>query len=237
MRLMDEEIAQRSAELEGKHPREAVAWAVDTFGDGLALACSFSAEDVVLVDLLVKRSPRPRVFCLDTGRLHQATYDTMDAVRLKYGIAIESYFPRTEAVEAMVRAKGPNLFYDSVENRKECCRVRKVEPLGRALAGLSAWMTGLRREQGTTRTDVPVVERDEVHGGIVKVNPLAAWTWDEVWAYVRANRLPYNRLHDAGFPSIGCEPCTRAVNPGEDPRAGRWWWELPESKECGLHVR
>jgi phosphoadenosine phosphosulfate reductase len=218
-------------------PQALLRWGFETFGDRIALACSFGAEDMVLIDMMVKLRPRARVFSLDTGRLHQATYLAMDAVREKYGIPIEIYFPQGAAVEEMVRLKGPNLFYDSVENRRHCCGVRKVEPLGRALATVDAWVTGLRRDQGVTRAEVPALEVDEAHAGIAKLAPLASWSSEQVWAYIREHRVPYHRLHDAGYPSIGCEPCTRAVKPGEDPRAGRWWWEQPGEKECGLHVK
>jgi phosphoadenosine phosphosulfate reductase len=231
------DIQRIAAELEPRSPQEVLAWAFETFGNEVALACSFGVEDVALVDMMVKQDPRARVFCLDTGRLHQATYNVLDQVRAKYGIAIETYFPQRDSVENLVRLKGPNSFYESIENRKECCHIRKVEPLSRALSGLRAWVTGLRRDQAVTRVSVPKVELDSAHGNMAKVNPLAAWSQAEVWAYVREHNVPYNKLHDEGFPSIGCEPCTRAVKPGEDPRAGRWWWELPEHKECGLHVK
>jgi len=170
---------------------------------------------------------------LEPGREH----DHVGVDRLLgYGLAIDVFFPRTEALEAMVRAHGVNLFYASVENRKLCCGVRKVEPLGRALEGLDAWITGLRREQAVTRGRVRKVEIDADHGGILKLNPLADWSWDRVWGYIRDHAVPYNALHDEGFPSIGCAPCTRAVKPGEDLRAGRWWWEQDAAaKECGLH--
>lgn len=217
-------------------PEALLRWAVDTFSPRLGLASSFGAEDVVLIDMLSRFEPPTRVFTLDTGRLPAETYALMEAIRDRYGLAIEVYFPQAEAVEAMVREHGVNLFYKSVENRKLCCGVRKVEPLGRALRGLDAWITGLRRDQAVTRTRVEKVEVDRDHGEIIKLNPLADWTWDEVWAYIRARGIPYNALHDRGYPSIGCAPCTRAVQPGEDLRAGRWWWEgNPEAKECGLH--
>ena len=226
----------RAEDLESRPAEEVLAWALAEFHPRIALASSFGAEDVVLVDMLVRLNPSPRVFTLDTGRLPAETYDLIDAIRARYGLAIEVYFPQADAVEAMVREHGVNLFYASVEQRKRCCGVRKVEPLGRALAGLGAWITGLRREQAVTRTTVGKIEVDADHGGIVKLNPLADWTGDQVWAYIRAHHVPYNPLHDRGYPSIGCAPCTRAVAPGEDPRAGRWWWEQPETRECGLHV-
>jgi phosphoadenosine phosphosulfate reductase len=177
-----------------------------------------------------------RVFTLDTGRLNQETYDCMDAIRERYGIQIEVFFPDSNGVEKMVRENGLNLFYNSVELRKLCCGVRKVEPLNRALKGLDAWMTGLRREQAVTRTDVRRIELDEDHGNIIKINPLVDWSYGDVWDYIRRKSVPYNRLHKQGYPSIGCAPCTRAVKPGEDLRAGRWWWENPNARECGLHV-
>ena len=218
-------------------PQTVQKWALDEFGSAVTLACSFGAEDVALVDMVTKLHPSPRIFCLDTGRLHSETYEVMDVIRDRYGVTIETYFPQADAVERMVRAKGVNLFYHSVENRKECCGVRKVEPLGRALAGTKAWITGLRSAQAVTRTATPMIEWDEAHGGIAKINPLITWSEEQVWDYIKSNKVPYNTLHDQGFPSIGCAPCTRPIKPGEDIRAGRWWWESPEHKECGLHGR
>jgi phosphoadenosine phosphosulfate reductase len=223
-------------ELGGREPEDVLAAMVAHFGERMALASSFGAEDVVLIDMLVKVSPRPRVFAIDTGRLPAATYEAMDLVRDRYGIEIEVYFPRSEAVERLEREQGFHSFRKSLEARHACCGIRKVEPLERALSGLDAWITGLRREQNVTRTQIAVVERDDAHGGIAKVNPLADWTQEQVWEYIRAHGVPYNRLHDEGYPSIGCDPCTRAITPGEHPRAGRWWWESPAQKECGLHV-
>ena len=234
----DEELRHINERLQGASPQEVLAWALERLHPNVGLASSFGAEDVVLIDMLVKTNPKARIFCLETGRLHQDTYDVMDRIRNKYGISIEVYFPNTEAVESMVREHGLNLFYESVDLRKMCCGVRKVEPLGRALKGLDAWITGLRRDQAATRAEVSKVERDAANGGILKINPLADWTSEQVWAYIKENKVPYNVLHDQGFPSIGCEPCTRAVQPGEDPRAGRWWWEQEGGKkECGLHER
>lgn len=203
--------------------------------DRIALASSFGAEDMVLLDLLAGLIERPRVFTLDTGRLPQETYDLMDAARRRYGVEIEAVFPQREAVEAMVRERGQNLFYDSLEARRTCCAVRKVEPLGRALEGLAGWITGLRRDQIVTRTATPKIAVDQGHGAIWKVAPLADWTEAQVWSYIRANAVPYNALHDRGYRSIGCAPCTRAVAEGDDPRAGRWWWERPDERECGIH--
>ncbi len=215
--------------------QEILAWGLETYGDRLVIASSFGAEDVVLIDMAAGISRDARIFTLDTGRLHQETYDVMDAVRTKYGISVEVMSPDTVTLQELIRAKGPNSFYASVDNRRECCNVRKMQPLRRALGTADAWVTGLRREQSVTRTDVQFVEIDDSNGGIVKLNPLAAWSEDDVWGYIRDNDVPYNKLHDQGFPSIGCAPCTRAVEPGEDVRAGRWWWEEPELKECGLH--
>ena len=217
---------------------DVLAWGVKTFTPRIALASSFGAEDVVLIDMLTRIDRTARIFALDTGRLPTETHAAIDAIRERYGVAVEVFFPRSEPVEAMVRERGVNLFYRSVDDRKWCCGVRKVEPLGRALFGLDAWITGLRREQAVTRASVPKAEVDTDHGGIVKLNPLADWSWDQVWAYIRAHDVPYNALHDQGYPSIGCAPCTRSVAPGEDLRAGRWWWEqAAAAKECGLHSR
>ncbi|MBI2871229.1 MAG: phosphoadenylyl-sulfate reductase [Candidatus Omnitrophica bacterium] len=229
--------AAKSTDFETQSAESVLKWALGTYHPKIALASSFGVEDVLLIDMMVKINPAARVFSLDTGRLNQETYDCMDKVREKYGVRIEVYYPNTEAAENMVRERGLNLFYHSIENRKECCGVRKVEPLNRALKGLDAWITGLRRAQAVTRTDIKKVETDAAHGGILKINPIADWTTAQVWDYVKRNKVPYNALHDKGYPSIGCEPCTRAVKPGEDERAGRWWWELPEQKECGLHVK
>lgn len=231
------DIQQLNAQYEALPPQALLQWAVEQFGNRVALACSFGAEDVALVDMLVEITPQPRIFVLDTGRLHQETYDVMERCRQRYRIEFEVYFPQTELVEQLLRTKGANSFYLSVENRKECCHIRKVEPLGRALQGLQAWITGLRRQQAVTRASVPKIEVDDAHGGILKLNPLANWSEQQVWDYIRAHNVPYNVLHDRGFPSIGCVPCTRAIQPGEDIRAGRWWWETPEQKECGLHVK
>jgi thioredoxin-dependent adenylylsulfate APS reductase len=217
---------------------EILRWGVDTFAPRIALSASFgSPEGMVLLDLMHGIGPeRTRVFTIDTGRLHQETYELMDRVRARYGIEVEVYFPRAEAVEAMVRKHGLNLFYDSVEARKLCCGVRKVEPLERALADLDAWITGLRPAQSVTRTEVRAVEVDTVHGGRIKLNPLVRWTREDVMAYVERNHVPVNRLHDQGYPSVGCVPCTRSIQPGEDERAGRWWWENADERECGIHV-
>ena len=231
------QVEAMAISLESRSAREVLAWGVQEFSPRIGLASSFGAEDVVLIDLLVAITPPVTVFTLDTGRLNEETYEVMEQIRQKYGISIMSYFPGRERVQQLEREKGFYSFRRSVENRKECCGIRKVEPLARALDGLDAWITGLRREQAVTRTGVPKVERDAAHQGMVKLNPLADWSEQQVWDYIRAHDVPYNALHDRHYPSIGCAPCTRAVKPGEDVRAGRWWWETPEQKECGLHVK
>lgn len=216
------------------HVREVLAtvqrdWAPAGFAN------SFGLEDMVLTDLIAREFPGIEIFTLDTGRLPQETYDLMKRVADHYGIRLRVVYPDTAALERHVNQHGPNAFYDSVELRKECCRIRKVEPLKRALRGKRAWLTGLRREQAVTRRELPVSEFDPATQ-LQKFNPLADWSHLDVWTYVRGRALPYNALHDHGYPSIGCAPCTRAVAEGEDIRAGRWWWEDPASKECGLHV-
>jgi phosphoadenosine phosphosulfate reductase len=200
-----------------------------------AFANSLGAEDMVLTDIIFEDELPIEVFTLDTGRLPNETYALLDAIAARYGARPRVLFPRSDAVEAYVASHGVNGFYNSVELRKACCHIRKVEPLRRALAGKKAWITGLRREQAVTREDLAVQSFDAANG-LMKFNPLADWSHDEVWAYIRTHAVPYNALHDRGYPSIGCAPCTRAVAPGEDVRAGRWWWEKPDSKECGLHT-
>ncbi|QAU36027.1 phosphoadenylyl-sulfate reductase [Janthinobacterium sp. 17J80-10] len=199
------------------------------------LASSLAAEDMVLTDLILRSGLPIGIFSLETGRLHAETLGMIDRIKQSYAYEVALYKPQPEAVDAYVATHGLNAFYDSVEMRKECCRIRKVEPLGRALAGKKAWITGQRRAQAATRAELHVQEDDPAHG-MVKFNPLADWSEEDVWRYIRDNDVPYNPLHDKGYPSIGCEPCTRAIQPGEDIRAGRWWWEQPDSKECGLHV-
>lgn len=234
-RLDEAKVEELAIRFEGKDPETIIQWALEQFHPRIALASSLQAEEMVILDIAWKMNPGVRVFTLDTGRLHEETYAAMERVREKYGIPIESYFPNRQAVEALEREKGFYSFRQSVEERKLCCGIRKVEPLARALQDLDAWVTGLRREQAVTRTAIQKVEYDHTHG-IIKINPLTDWSDEQVWTYIRAHDVPYNALHDSGYPSIGCAPCTRAIKPGEDIRAGRWWWEIPESKECGLHV-
>jgi phosphoadenosine phosphosulfate reductase len=211
---------------------EILAWAVETYADGFAIAASFQKEGLVVVDLVSRLTPHPRVFTLDTGRLPEETYRMMDTLRERYGISIELVFPDREEVERMTNQHGPNLFLDSVERRQMCCEVRKVRPLQRKLKELSAWATGLRREQSETRIHIPKVEAVE---GRMKLSPLADWTAAQVDDYVRAHNVPVHPLYEHGYASIGCAPCTRPILPGEPARAGRWWWEQDAKKECGIH--
>ena len=230
------DIDRINEQLAGKSPQEVIAWFLNDFEGKVAFSTSLGAEDQAITKMIADIDKTAHIFTLDTGRLFPETYDLMDRTAKKYDITIRVMFPDAARVEEMVNSKGINLFYDSVENRKLCCHIRKIEPLKRAFKGLDAWICGLRREQSVTRKDMKLVEWDE-NNGLLKVNPLIDWTEEHVWEYIRENHVPYNPLHDKGFPSIGCLPCTRAIMPGEDVRAGRWWWENPETKECGLHKR
>jgi len=200
------------------------------------LATSYGAEDMVLTDLICKFAPEIDIFTLDTGRLPKETYELMQTVKNQYQRDVQVFYPDIVSIENFVTQNGPNAFYDSVDLRKTCCGIRKVEPLQRALANKKAWLTGMRRSQSVTRNELPVSEWDDAHK-LQKFSPLTDWSNGEVWKYIRAFDVPYNKLHDEGYASIGCAPCTRAITPGEDIRAGRWWWENPENKECGLHVK
>jgi len=221
--------------LENAHAEEVLQWAFEAFGNKVAIASSFGAEDVVLIDIAVGINPEARIFTLDTGRLPHETYELMDQIKNKYNVNIEVCFPEEHRIKTMVEEHGFNLFYNGVQKRRLCCNIRKVEPLQKKLGELDAWVCGLRRDQAITRTGIRTVEIDASNRGIIKINPLAAWTEKEIWDYIKENEVPYNRLHDQGYPSIGCSPCTRPVRAIEDIRAGRWWWESPELKECGLH--
>ena len=223
--------------LETASPREIMRTGIKAANGPVSLACSFSVEDVVLIDMIHQKTLDVGIFAIDTGRLNEETYEVADALTQRYGVKINWYFPAREAVEKLERGKGLFSFRESLENRHECCSIRKVEPLQRALANLSGWITGLRREQSITRTHMLPLEHDKAGDGLIKVNPLLNWTEKEVWDYAAAHHVPVNRLHRQGYPSIGCAPCTRAVEKGEHPRTGRWWWEDPEHKECGLHRR
>jgi phosphoadenosine phosphosulfate reductase len=233
---MREKVGKYLEAVRDKSPGEILDWALSTFGSGrFILSSSLSLEDQALTDMLLKREPAARILMLDTGRHFQETYDVIDATMKRYGMRYEILFPDTAEVEAMLREKGANLFYESVENRKRCCDVRKVRPLWRALSTVDAWITGQRASQAVTRTQLAPVEWDGKFG-IVKINPLWNWSTRETWLYVKRNGVPFNALFEKGFSSIGCAPCTRAVGEGDDERAGRWWWESPEKKECGLHA-
>lgn len=221
-------------ELKGLDAEGILKWACTRFGERVVLGTSFGAEDQVLTDLWARTGAQVHIFTLDTGRFFQETYDVMDATMKRYELRMEVYAPDSGDLARLVESNGPNLFYESMEKRKACCAVRKTIPLRRALSGRNAWVTGLRREQSITRTQTQAIEWDELHG-IYKISPLHDWTEEQVWTYIKTRNVPYNVLHDKGFPSIGCAPCTRAVAPGEDARAGRWWWEQPEHRECGLH--
>ena len=233
---MDQEIEKYNTLLEGASPQKIIGFSAEEFNGRIAFATSLGAEDQVITEMIAGIDPGMKIFTLDTGRLFQETYDLLDITGKKYGIPIEVCFPDALDMEEMVNSRGVNLFYDSVENRKLCCFIRKTEPLSRALQGIDAWICGLRRDQSITRQEIKTVEWDSIQKKI-KVNPLASWTLDQVWDYIHSHKIPYNTLHDKGYPSIGCLPCTRAVLPGEDIRAGRWWWESPENRECGLHQK
>mgnify|MGYP002639821617 CR=1 FL=1 len=227
-------IDELNKTLEAKTAKEIIHYFGDKLSSSLALASSLGAEDQVLTYMVHDINPKIRIFVLDTERLNQETYDVMSNTQEKYNLKYDVYFPNKDAVKALVAEKGTESFYSSIENRKECCTIRKVEPLGRALNNTIAWITGLRRSQSPTRAGLKAVEWDETHN-MIKLNPLYNWSEEEVWAFIKDNNIPYNILHDQGYPSIGCAPCTRAIKKGDDIRAGRWWWEDPENKECGLH--
>jgi phosphoadenosine phosphosulfate reductase len=218
-------------------PQEILKVGADAAQGEVKLACSFFIEDVVIIDMIKEIGLTIGIFALDTGRLNEETYEVADAITERYGIPIDWYFPGNEAVEKLEREKGLFSFRESLDNRHECCRIRKVEPLGRALRGLAGWVTGLRREQSVTRTGLAPIELDEANGGIFKINPLLEWSEQQVLDYAKLHAIPVSRLYTQGYRSIGCAPCTRPVAPGEHARAGRWWWEDPEHKECGLHRR
>ena len=221
--------------LAGKSITEQLTFLAAAYPNQVSFSTSFGIEDQAITHFIFSNKLPIRVFTLDTGRNFQETYSTWNNTLLKYGQTINVFYPNTEGVEKLVRQKGPNSFYDSVENRKECCYIRKVEPLNRALKGQQIWITGIRAEQSPNRQDMTNLEWDDAHE-LVKFHPIFDWTYDEVREFIASNGIPYNPLHDKGFVSIGCAPCTRAIAPGEDFRAGRWWWEDASKKECGLHI-
>ncbi|MFN8223411.1 MAG: phosphoadenylyl-sulfate reductase [Gaiellales bacterium] len=230
------EAGELSVEFEGREPWELLEWALTRFGNRVAISTAFQEGDVALIDMAYRLDPEVRVFSIDTGRLPQETFELIDRLRERYpGLNLELLSPDAGQVERLVARAGPNLFRQSVEGRLLCCNVRKVQPLTRELATLDAWVTGLRRDQWASRSDIRKVEIDHDHGAIVKLNPLAEWTEDEVWDYLRENDVPTHELYERGYTSIGCAPCTRPIAKGEPVRAGRWWWETDAPKECGMH--
>ncbi len=223
-------------QIAGKSEVEALRLFTELFPGQVAFSSSLGYEDQVITDLILKNDLPIRIFTLDTGRLFEETYKTLQRTNRRYDTKLEVLFPRHDSVENLLNQKGPYSFYDSVENRKECCFIRKVEPLNRALEGVKIWVTGIRAEQSGNRQEMRAIERDDAHD-LFKFHPLLPWSFGKVQDYVKANEVPYNQLHDQGFVSIGCAPCTRAIAPGEDFRAGRWWWEDESKKECGLHAK
>ncbi|MBW6478474.1 MAG: phosphoadenylyl-sulfate reductase [Bacteroidales bacterium] len=229
-------VDQLNEKLKGESALEILKIVSNRFGKKIRFASSMGVEDQVITHMIADNQLPIEVFTLDTGRMFPETYEVIEKTQARYKLKISVYFPDSQDVENMVNEKGINLFYHSIENRKLCCGIRKIKPLKRALEGMDAWITGLRREQSPTRKDMQVVEWDEGNK-LIKVNPLLEWSEKQTWDFIKENKIPYNTLHDKGFPSIGCQPCTRAIMPGEDVRSGRWWWENPETKECGLHGR
>lgn len=231
-----ENLVQYQSEIQDMNAQDLIAWALRTFGrDQVVLASSLGAEDQLLTHMVLDADAQARIFTLDTGRQFAENYDLMQRSMDKYGFNYEVGFPDADAVRELLRDKGPNLMYQSIADRKACCKVRKIDPLRQILGTAQLWITGLRAEQAVTRSDMQALEWDQAFG-LYKLNPLILWSETELWDAIRDLEIPYNDLHDKGFPSIGCQPCTRAVEAGEDVRAGRWWWELPEQKECGLHI-
>lgn len=233
--MNNDDIIKLRAETAGKDAENILQWAAKKYAGQIVFASALGAEDQVITDLIWRLKLNIPIVTLDTGRLFDATYQLVRETEKRYDVRFRVYFPEREAVEKMVNEHGINLFRDSVDKRKLCCNIRKIEPLRRALTGSKAWICGLRREQSVTRSEVHIADWDEGNQ-MIKVNPLADWSEAEVWEYIAQHEVPYNQLHDQGYPSIGCAGCTRAVKRNEDVRAGRWWWELPEQKECGLHV-
>lgn len=233
--LDDYEAGEIAVDLDDKEPQEVLGWAIERFGPRLAICTSFQSDGMAILDMAWKIDPKVRVFTVDTGRMPTETYDLMEAVTQRYGMKIEVYYPDALQLQKYVLNQGINGFKQSVPLRLRCCEIRKVNPLKKVLDDLDGWVTGLRRDQWASRSNIRKIEVDHDHGGLLKVNPLADWMDDEVWEYIRDNDVPYNALYDKSYTSIGCMPCTRPTKPGEDPRAGRWWWEKNAPKECGIH--
>ena len=236
MQFTKENIEELNSKLEGKSAFEIITFFINELGNDITFGTSLGIEDQVITQMILSQTSDIDIFTLDTGRLFPDTYDLIDRTSKKYKSNIKVYSPDHNEVEEMVLKSGINLFYNSIELRKHCCQVRKLNPLKRALAGKKAWFTGLRKSQSITRIDMQIVEWDE-NSSMLKINPLIDWSEQQVWDYIKAEKIPYNPLHDKGYPSIGCQPCTRAIEKGEDIRAGRWWWENPDTKECGLHAK
>ena len=235
-RFSDAQLASINRELEDAHPSDILRWADETFGDRCIQMSSFAIDGMAIFDMYWKVNHKARLATLDTMRLFEETYDLIDRIARRYNTEVEVHYPDIREVGRMIRQHGMNLFYKGVNNRKLCCEIRKVNPLNKALSEADAWITGLRRDQGMKRGEIDIVEKDLAHDAY-KINPVANWTAEQIRQYAIDNNVPYNILHDKGFPSIGCAPCTRAVKPGEDERSGRWWWEAnPDAKECGIHV-
>jgi phosphoadenosine phosphosulfate reductase len=234
--IVREKIAKLNPRFKNQEPKTLLKHFLKEYEGKIAFSSSFGAEDQVLTDMILKIQSEAEIFTLDTGRLPQQTYDVMNRTNLKYKTKIKVYFPQSRDVERLYQKQGINGFYDSAENRKECCFVRKIAPLKRALEGVDIWITGIRAQQSPTRQKAELLEWDEANM-VVKLNPIVSWSQSDVWDYIKENDVPYNVLHDKGYPSIGCAPCTRAVEEGADIRSGRWWWENPEHKECGLHIK
>jgi len=236
MQFTKENIEELNNKLEGKSAEEIISFFIEELGNNITFGTSLGIEDQVITHIIRSRNNDVEIFTLDTGRLFPETYDLIDRTSRKYKSNIKAYSPEHTEVEEMVKTKGINLFYESIELRKHCCQIRKLNPLKRALIGKTAWFTGLRKSQSVTRIDMNIVEWDE-NSSMLKINPLIDWSENDVWDYIKSEKIPYNPLHDKNYPSIGCQPCTRAIEKGEDIRAGRWWWENPDTKECGLHAK
>jgi phosphoadenosine phosphosulfate reductase len=232
---MQNTVNQLNEEFKSSSTLEVLEFLLRDTKQKVALSSSFGAEDQVLTDMMLRVDKRACIFTLDTGRLPDETYNVMHETNLRYQIKVKVFFPKAKDIEDLYKRQGVNGFYDSVENRKSCCAVRKIAPLKRALKGIDFWVTGLRSAQSVTRENMKLFEFDETNN-VIKVNPLKDWSEQDVWAYIKSYRVPYNKLHKLGYPSIGCGPCTRPVKEGGDIRSGRWWWENPEHKECGLHL-
>ena len=233
---MRDKVLELNREFKNSDTKEILEFFLKAYKGKIAFSSSFGAEDQVLTEMILKIDADAEIFTLDTARLPYETYDVMDKTNLKYKTKIKVYFPKSSDIENLYKNQGINGFYESIENRKECCYVRKIAPLKRALEGVEVWITGLRAQQSISRQEMELFEWDEANG-VIKLNPLLLWSHEDVWTYIRSNNIPYNALHDKSYPSIGCAPCTRAVLDNEDIRSGRWWWESPEQKECGLHKK